>query len=124
MPAREMSLAADLGDHSRAARHVHLLDHPARELGADDAAVTEDLAGRQLAARVQDRQPCRRPAPARGAVDLAVGEHRDVALGEALWSVEEDHAVDTVQLGLVRMDDLELGLERVLQLSAELDQLG
>ena len=80
----------------------------------------------QLALRVEQRQPRRRRAPARRAVDLAVREDGHVALDEpacvAALRLPEHDAVDVAQLRLVRMDDLVLGLERALQLAAQLDE--
>ena len=64
------------------------------------------------------------PGAARRAVDLAVGEDRDVPLRERLVALvlPEDDAVDAAQLRLERMDDVVLGLDRRLDRAAELDQ--
>src|SRR5215471_4325874 len=72
----QMRASLDLGDQSV----LVLVDHPAAELAADDADVSELLAARKLAACVEERETRRRAAPAGRAVDLAVGEDGDVAL--------------------------------------------
>ena len=67
----------------------------------------------------------RRESRAAGrAVDLAVGENRDVPLrqGRVGLVLPEDDAVDAAQLGLEWMDDLVLGLDRRLDRAAERDQ--
>ena len=76
--AGQVGAALDLGDDAGG----DLLDHAAGELAADDAQVAERLADREPALVVEQRQPRRRAAAARRAVDLAVGEDGDVALRE------------------------------------------
>src|SRR5438876_11087873 len=99
---------------------VDAVDDSPAELGADDRAVAELLPDRE----VEQREPRRRARAARRAIDLAVGEHRDVALREdfPVLRLPEDHAVDVAQLGLVRVDDLVRSLEVALDRAAELDQ--
>src|SRR5205823_9467165 len=97
---------------------------PPDELAADDAAMEERVAHGEPTFVVEQREPRRGAAAARRAVDLAVGEHRHVALGERRFALflPEDDAVHVPKLRLARMDDLvprfELGLDR----PPELDQ--
>ena len=80
----------------------------------------------------QEREPGGGPAAARRAVDLAVGEDGDVALGERdaggpvglgrRLVLPEDDAVDAAQLGLVGVDDVERRVERRAQLALEGDE--
>ena len=97
-----MRRALDLGDHRRAPVHLGPVDDPRAELRADDAEVAE-------LGHVEQRHPRRRRAAAGRAVDLAVREHRDVALHgrrAVLLVLPEDDAVDAAELRLQRMDDL------------------
>ena len=77
-----------------------------------------------MALRVEQREPGGRPRAARRAVDLAVGEHRHVPLRErpVFLVLPEDHAVHVPKLGLERVDDVVLGLDRGLELPPECDQ--
>ena len=86
--------------------------------------VAELGSARQAALRVEQREPGGRPRAARRAVDLAVGEHRHVALRErpVALVLPEDHAVDVPELGLERVDDVVRGLDRGLELAPERDQ--
>src|SRR5437763_1484539 len=104
------------------ARDLGVADHARAELAADDAEMAKLLAARQLARRVEQREPRRCPASTRRAVDLAVGEHGDVPLDVRAFSLPEDHAVDVAQLRLERMDELVPALELALQLAAARDQ--
>ena len=99
-------------------------DDAAAELRADDAQVPQLLATRKPSRAVEEREPRRGAAAARRAVDLAVGEHGDVALRERLLALllPEDHAVDVAELGLERVDDVLPRLDLALELAAELDQ--
>ena len=90
--------------------------------------------GRELATGVQDRQPGARPGAARRAIDFAVGEDRDVALGPAgrvglgrFWpghGLPEDHAVDAAQRRLQGVHDLDGRLQGRAQLALQGDELG
>ena len=104
----------DLRDDGRRSGDVGVADHPRAELRPDDAAVAELGSAGKAAGAVEEREPRRGSAAARRAVDLAVGEHGDVALREGILSLllPEDDAVDVAQLGLERVDELVLGLER------------
>ena len=73
--------------------------------------MAELLPARELTRRVEQREARRRAAPARRAIDLAVGEHRDVALNVLALALPEDHAVDVSELGLDGVDELVLTLE-------------
>ena len=79
---------------------------------------------RQLPAGVEQGEPGRGARAARRAVDLAVGEHGHVALGQRLLALllPEDDAVHVPQLRLERVHDLVLRLESALDLTAERDQ--
>src|SRR5262249_29591189 len=114
--------ALDLGDDALA----DLGNHPTGELAADDAAVEERLTGRQPPLVVEQREPRRRPAPARRAVDLAGRADGHVPLGQRLLALllPEDDAVDVSELRLARMDDVVLALQVVLDRPPELDQPG
>ena len=84
------------------------------EDGIDDRSMAERLADADLAAVVEDRQPGRRARAARRAIDLAVGEDRDVALGQRLvvgW-LPEDDAVDAAQVRLRGVDDVDRAFQR------------
>src|SRR5436190_7554351 len=109
VPAGQVGTALDLGDDALGG----FLDHPAGELAADDAAVEERLVRRDAPFAVQQREPRGSAAPARGAVDLPVGENGDVPLGERILALvlPEDDAVDAAKLRLARVDDLVLLLE-------------
>ena len=63
-------------------------------------------------------------AAARGAVDLAVGKHGDVALRQRIVPLvlPEDHAVHVAQLGLEGVDDVVLRLDVRLELTPQRDQ--
>ena len=77
--------AFDLGDDRWASVDRRTcLDHAAVEDRIDDRSMAERLADADLAAVVEDRQPGRRSGAARRSIDLAVGEDRDVALGQRL----------------------------------------
>ena len=85
--AREVRAARDLGDDGRKGFHLSIAGDPRLELRPDHArARTSRPAAGPLA--VEQRQSCRCPAPARRAVDLAIGEDRDVAA-----TLHEDDAV-------------------------------
>ena len=87
--------------------HRRLAQHPAGEAAADDALVDVRLPDRQRPLRMQPGQPGRRAGPARRAVDLAIGEDRDVAaVGSSGWRASDDRAVDAVQAWFERMHDL------------------
>ena len=96
----------------------------AGELRVDDAAMTKLLAAGQATRTVEQREPSRRSAAARRAVDLAVREHRDVALSQRALTLllPEDHAVDVPELRLEWVDDVLPGFDLALELAAELDQ--
>ena len=96
------------------------VDDPRAELRADDAEVTE-------LRDVQQRHSRRGGTAARGPVDLAVGEHRDVALHgrrPVRLVLPEDDAVDATELRFQRVNDLVVSFEVGLDLPAELDQPG
>ena len=91
MLAGSIGGAFDLGDDRRVVTDLGArLDHAGVEDGIDDRSMAERLADADLAAVVEDRQPGRRAGAARRAVDLAVGEDRDVALGQRLLAVGSD----------------------------------
>jgi hypothetical protein len=88
-------------------------DDAAAELGADDREVRSGASRRQLARRVEEREPRRRPAPhgerstspSANTVTLRCASGRRPRL-------PEDDAVDVAQLRLARVDDLVARLER------------
>ena len=86
--------------------------------------VPELLAARQTAGAVEQREPRGRAAAARRAIDLAVREDGDVALGQRVLALllPEDHAVDVAKLRLERVDDVLPRLDLALQLTPELDR--
>ena len=119
--------AFDLGDDRRAsADRRTCLDHAGVEDRIDDRSMAERFADADLAAVVEDRQPGRRSGAARRAIDLAVGEDRDVALGQRLVAdgFPEDHAVDATQIGLVWVDDVDRLFQGRPELTLQGDQLG
>ena len=122
--AGAIGASLDLGDDRRDARDLGVADDAAAELGVDDAAVAKLVAARKPTRAVEEREPRRRSAAARRAVDLAVREHRDVALGQRALALllPEDHAVDVAKLRLERVDDVLPRLELALELAAELDR--
>ena len=75
--------------------------------GSDDRIVGERLSGSQPPGFGQQRQPRPRARAARGPVDLAVGEDRDIALMRTVGSVAEvvveDRAVHAAEPGIDRM---------------------
>src|SRR5688572_21095466 len=84
MFAGPVGRAFDLGDDRWAARDVgSRLEHAGVEDGIDDRSMLERLADADLVAVEEDRQAGRRSRAARGAIDFAVGEDRDVALGKS-----------------------------------------
>src|SRR5437773_7153764 len=83
--ARPEGAALDLGDHTA----VDALDDAAPELGADDREVAQLLARREF----EQCEARARARAARRAVDLTVGEHRHVALGQRALVLPEDDAV-------------------------------
>ena len=78
----------------------------------------------EFAAGVQRGQPCRRSGATWRAVDLAVGEDRDVPLLGRPEALPEDHAVDAGEIGLVGVDDCDRALECRPQLPLQVDELG
>src|SRR5215208_1449760 len=120
--ARAMCGTLDLGDHGRHAGDLGVADDATTELAADAAEVSQLVAARQLSGGVEQRQPCRRAAAARRAVDLPVREDRDVALNIVALALPEDDAVHVAQLGLERVDDLVVRFKLVLELAPALDQ--
>jgi SAM-dependent methyltransferase len=124
---RPEGAALDLGDHGWDPGDLRAVYDSRAELCVDHAQMAELRAARKLRGPVKQRKACRGAAAARRAVDLAVGEHRHVALheGRAVGDVlPEDHAVDVAKLRLERVDDVGLGLDRRLDRPAELDQPG
>src|SRR3954454_12650242 len=122
MLAGAVRRALDLGDHGGHARDIRRADDARAELCADDAEVSQLRAAWQVTRRVEQREARRRGAAAGRAVDLAVGEDRDVALHVLALALPEDDAVDVAQLRLERMDDLVARFELVLELAAPFDQ--
>ena len=124
MGARAIRAPLDLGDHRREARHIRVAHHAGAELRVHDAPVSKLRATRQPSRAIEQGQPRRRAAPARGAIHLAVREDRHVALGQRILALllPEDHAVDVAELGLERVHDVLPRLDLALQLAPELDQ--
>src|SRR5918996_2950758 len=116
---RAPGAALDLGDDRGAAGDLGVPDDPGAELRPDHALVDELLAAREFAGALEKREARGGAAPARRAVDLAVGEDGDVPLPHRrpeAHALPEDHAVHVAELGLERVDEgalrLETGLHR------------
>ena len=125
MAARVVSATFDLRHDCGKARDLRATDDTRAELRPDDAAMHKLFSPPQLAGRIEEREARRGAAAARRPVDLAVREHRDIALDERrspLDRLEEDDTVDVSQLGLERMDELAHRLELTLDVPAELDE--
>src|SRR6185295_6271035 len=77
--------ALDLGDHRGPTTDGRLADDPTEERGVDDAPLAERRppVGSELSRLGEEREPRRRAAATRRPVDFTVGEHGDVALGQA-----------------------------------------
>src|SRR5215217_3325584 len=125
---REVRASLDLRHHGGDAGDLRLPDHASPEARPNDAGVVEDLFGRYSPLGVEEGQTRRGAAAARRAVHFAVGEHRDVALGDAgppavpFGVFEEDGAVDAPQPGLQRVGDLGGGVQVVVDLPPDLDE--
>src|SRR6185312_4861928 len=80
MPARAERRTGHLGDHRGTTGNRHIRGDSSDEPGADDGVMAQHAAIADPPVGRQQGHPCRGAGPARRTVDLAVGEHRDVAL--------------------------------------------